>query len=74
MCVYYIGIDPMVIRDQRSHCLMVGHYKTYIISSLGHPMLDSVILLVLWTVACNGQGTGIVLHVPQDNVNPTENR
>ena len=44
---------------------MDGHHKTYIISSVGHPTLDSVVPLMLWmVVAYNGKGMGIVLHVP----------
>jgi hypothetical protein len=60
-------------------CLMTdaalksGHYKTYIICSVGHMRLDLVGLLVLCIVAYNDQGTGIVLQVIQDNANFTEN-
>jgi hypothetical protein len=53
--------------------LMGGHYKTDIISGVGHLRSDSVVLLMLCMVACNGWGTSIVLQVPQDNANPTEN-
>ena len=54
--------------------LMGGHYKTDIISGVGHLRSDSGVLpLVLCTVACNGWGTGIVLQVPRDNANPTKN-
>jgi hypothetical protein len=45
----------------------------YIISSVGHSRLDLVGLLVLWTVAYNGQDTDIVLQVPRDNANFIEN-
>jgi hypothetical protein len=51
---------------------MVGHYKTDIISSVGHPRLDLVVPLVLYTVACNGWDTDIVLQVPWDSANPAE--
>jgi hypothetical protein len=32
-----------------------GHYMTYIISSVGHPRLDLIGLLMLWMVAYNGR-------------------
>jgi hypothetical protein len=38
---------------------MVGHFRTYIISGVGHPRSDLVVPLMLWTVAYNGQGIGI---------------
>ena len=41
--------------------LMGGHYRTNIISSVGHLRSDSVVSLVLCTVVCNGWGTGIVV-------------
>jgi hypothetical protein len=50
--------------------LMDGHYRTDIISSVGYPRSDSVVLLVLCTIACNICGTSIVLQVPQNSVNP----
>jgi hypothetical protein len=53
---------------------MGGHYKMDIISGVGHLRSDSVVSLVLCMVACNGCGTSIVLQVPQDSANPTENR
>ena len=51
----------------------VGHYTTYIISSVGHPRSNSVRLLVLWMVAYNDQGTNILLQVTWDGANPVEN-
>ena len=42
--------------------LMGGHYRTDIIRGVGYPRSNSVMLLVLCTVACNIQGTGIVLQ------------
>ena len=48
-------------------CFLTGttlkgsHYRTYIISSVGHPRSDSIRLLVLWMVAYNGRGIDIVL-------------
>ena len=52
--------------------LMGSHYRTNIISGVGHPKSDSVVLQVLCTVVYNGQATGIVLQVPQDSNNPAE--
>jgi hypothetical protein len=44
--------------------LMGSYYKTYIISSVSQPRSDSVVPLVLWTVAYNIRGTNVVLLVP----------
>jgi hypothetical protein len=52
---------------------MDGHFRTDIISDVGHSRSDSVVQLVLCKVACNGWGIGIVLLVPRDNTNTTEN-
>jgi hypothetical protein len=41
--------------------LIGGHYRTNIISDVGHLRSDLVMLLLLCTVACNGWGTDIVL-------------
>jgi hypothetical protein len=54
--------------------LMNDHYRTDIISGVGYPRSDSVMLLVLCTVTCNGWGTNIVLQVPRDSTNPAEKR
>ena len=43
--------------------LMSGHYKTDIISGMGHPRSDSVVLLVLCKVTYIIRGTGVVLQV-----------
>ena len=51
---------------------MNGHYKIDIISGVGHPRSDSVVLLMLCMVACNGWGTGIVQQVLGDNTNLVE--
>jgi hypothetical protein len=40
-----------------------GHYRMKIISGVGHSRLDSVVPLVLCTVAYNIRGTGVVLQV-----------
>jgi hypothetical protein len=62
-CVCYMGLGSngcfMI-----SITLMGGQYRMNIISGVGHPRSNSVVPLVLCTVACNGQGTGIVLQVP----------
>jgi hypothetical protein len=69
---YYMGLGS-------NDCFMTnitltdGHYKMYIISRVTHLRSDLIRLLVLWMVAYNGQNTGIVLQVPWDNANPTEN-
>jgi hypothetical protein len=52
---------------------MVGHYRAYIFNGVGDPRSDTIVLLMLWRVAYNGQGMGIVLRVPRDSVSPTEN-
>ena len=49
-----------------------SHYRTNIISGVVHPRLDLVMPLVLYTVAYNGWGTGIVLQVPRDSANPAK--
>jgi hypothetical protein len=38
-----------------------SHYMKDIISGVGHPRSDSVMLLVFYVVMCNGWGTSIVL-------------
>jgi hypothetical protein len=53
---------------------MDGHYRVDIISGVGHPRLDVVVLLVLYTVAYNIRGTSVVLQIHRDSDNPTENR
>jgi hypothetical protein len=50
-----------------------SHYRTNIISGVGHPRTDSVVPLVLCTVACNSWSTNIELQVPRDNANLAEN-
>jgi hypothetical protein len=51
---------------------MYGHYRTDIISCVGHLRSELVVPLVLCTVVCNGWGIGIVLQVPWDNTNPAK--
>ena len=63
-CVHYTGLGS-------NGCFVAGatlmgdHYRMDIISGVGHPRSDSVMLLVLCVVACNGWGTGIELQVPR---------
>jgi hypothetical protein len=49
-----------------------GHYRTDINSGVGHRRSDSIVLLVLRTLASNGWDIDIVLQVPLDNTNPAE--
>jgi hypothetical protein len=72
MRVYYIGLGSNGC-FMTGATLMGGHYTTCIISGVGHLRSDSVVPLVLWIVAYNIQGTGVVLQVLQNNVNPAEN-
>jgi hypothetical protein len=61
--VYVIwALDPMVVCGWCN--LNARHYRVDIISDVGHPKSDSVVLLVLCTITCNGWGTIIVLQVP----------
>ena len=53
--------------------LMGSHYWMDIISGVGHSRSNSIMPLVLYTVAYNIRGTGVVLQVPRDRVNPIEN-
>ena len=53
-----------------SVALTGDHFRTDIISGVGHPRLNSLILLVLCMVEYNIQGTGIVLQAPRDSANP----
>ena len=73
MCVLYEGFGSNGFMTKVQSFPMDGHYRMDIISSVGHPRSNSIVPLVLCTVACNGWGTGIVLEVPQDNTNSAEN-
>jgi hypothetical protein len=42
-----VGLESSGFCDGRSHCQIVGYYRTYITSSVGHLRLDSVRLLVV---------------------------
>jgi hypothetical protein len=56
-----------------SAALKGGYYKRDIISGVGHSRSDSVVQLVLWTVAYDILGTNVVLQIPRDNANLVEN-
>ena len=60
-------------RGKDSNIELMGHYGTYIISSVGYLGLDSIGLLVLWMVTYNSRGTNIVLWVIRNSANPTKN-
>jgi hypothetical protein len=72
MCMYYMGLgsNSCFMFDTTLTC---GHYKIDIISGIGHLRSDSVVPLVLYTVAYNIQGTGVVLRVPRDSANLVKN-
>jgi hypothetical protein len=71
MCMRgHFGSNGFVTKAQPF--LMNGHYRTDIISSVGHSRSDSIVPLVLCTVAMQYPSTSIVLQVPWDNINPTE--
>jgi hypothetical protein len=38
--------------DWRSHCQMIGQYRTCITSSVGHPMSDSMLLHIIENLTC----------------------
>jgi hypothetical protein len=61
---FVIKVQPFPMND---------HYRKDIISGVDYLRSDSVMQLVLCTVACNGWGVGIVLQVPRDSTNPVEN-
>jgi hypothetical protein len=72
MCVLHgPGIQWLFVA---SATLIGGHYRTNIISSVGHPRSDLIMLLVLCMVTCNGWDTGIVLQIYRDSSNPTEKK
>jgi hypothetical protein len=50
-----------------------SHYRTNIISGVGHPRSDTVVPLVLCMVVYNIRGIDVVLQVPWDSTNPTRN-
>jgi hypothetical protein len=67
MRVCYMGLGS-------NNCFMaytalMGGYKTDIISGIGHLRLDSIVQLMLYMVAYNIQGTGVVLQVIRDSAN-----
>ena len=42
-----VSLESHGFYDRHNHFQMIGHYKMYITSSVGHPMLDLVGLLVV---------------------------
>jgi hypothetical protein len=55
------GLWIQWFHDQAHYSLIDGYYKTYIINGVGHPRLDLVVPLVLYTIAFNMRGTDVVL-------------
>ena len=72
-CVYYMGL-------RSNGYFMVGtaltgnHYRTDIISSVGQPRSNSIVLLVLCTIMYNIRSTDVVLQILRDSINPTGKR
>jgi hypothetical protein len=52
--------------------LMGGHYRTDIISGVGHSRSNSIVLLLICMVACIGWGIDIILQVSRDSANLIE--
>jgi hypothetical protein len=52
--------------------LMDDHYRTNIISGVGHPRSDSVVQLVLCMVLYNIRSTSVDLEVPRESANPAK--
>jgi hypothetical protein len=72
MCVHYIGFGSNGC-FMANTALTSGHHRMNIISGMGHPGSDSVMLLVLCIVAYNIRGTDVVLQVLRDSANPARN-
>ena len=72
MCVCYMSLGS-------NGCFMAnvaltgGQDRTDIISGVGHPRSDSVMLLVLCMVTYKIRGTDVVLQIPRDSANPARN-
>ena len=64
MCYMGLGSNGCFIAEV---ALTGSHYKTDIISNVGHLRRDLVMALVLCTVAYNIRGTGVLLQVPWDS-------
>jgi hypothetical protein len=62
-CVCYIGLgsNDCFMTDA---ALMGGHYRIDIINGVRHPMSDLDVPLVLYTLAYNIWGTGVILQIP----------
>ena len=68
-CVCYMGLTSNSC-FMTGTALMGGHYRTDIISDVGYPMSDSVVLLMICMIVYNTWGTDVVLLVHQDYANP----
>jgi hypothetical protein len=68
MCMCYMGLgsNSCFMSDAT---LTSSHYKTDIISGVGYLRSNSIVMLVLYTVVYNIQGTGVVLQVHRDSAN-----
>jgi hypothetical protein len=62
-CVCYMGLESNG-NFIAGAAFMGSYYRTYIISGMSYPRLDSVVPLVLCIVAYNIRGTSVVLQVP----------
>jgi hypothetical protein len=51
------ALDPMILWPMIQQFPMDGHFKTDVISGVGHPRSNLVVLLVLRTVQCAMAGT-----------------
>jgi hypothetical protein len=67
-CVCYIGLESKGC-FMTDATLISNHYRTNIISGVGHPRSNSIVPLELCTIAYNIPA----LQVPRDNTNPAEN-
>jgi hypothetical protein len=68
-CVCYMGLgsnDYFIT----GATLIGGHYRMDIISGVGHSKSDSIVLLMLCTVAYNKRAVSVVLQVSQDSAIP----
>jgi hypothetical protein len=72
MCVCYMGLGSNGC-FMASVALTGGHYRTDIISGVGHLRSDLVVPLMLCMVAYNIWGISVVLLVPWYNANSTRN-
>jgi hypothetical protein len=69
VCNMSLGSNGCFVTDAAS---MGGHYRTNIISSMGHLRSDLVVSLVLCKIAYNIRSIDVVLQVLGANANPAE--